>query len=249
VLSSLGFLWLVLWWILYRRPEESPRLHPDELAYIQSDQAEDSTAKLRWLHLLRYRGTWAFVVGKFVSDPIWWFFLFWLPKFLDQQYQVDIADMGTPLVLIYGVSALGSIGGGWICARLMNRGWSLNAARKGVLLACALAVVPVFLAVKVNSLWLAVAVISLATAAHCGWMANLFSLVSDIFPKKAVASVTGLGGMAGSIGGMFIAEFAGWLLETTGSYWTLFVVASSSYLIGWTIIHLLVPKIQPIRIE
>jgi len=248
-LGTLDFVWLGLWLYFYRRPQEKRGLDPAELAYIQSDPAEPPSEKLRWSHLLRYRGVWAFAVGKFLSDPIWWFFLFWLPKFLGKQYGLDLTAMGIPLVIIYSVSAVGSIGGGWMPARLINAGWSLNAARKAVMLVCALAVTPIFFAAKAESLWLAVALISLATAAHCGWMANLFSLASDICPKKAVASITGIGGMTGAVGGMLIAEFAGLLLQKTGTYWPLFLIAASAYIVAWAIICVLVPKIEPVKIQ
>lgn len=245
VLACFDFLWLAVWWLIYRRPEETVRLRPCELAYIKNDQASDAPERPRWSQLLRYRAVWAFALGKFLSDPVWWFFLFWLPKFLGTQYHLQLSAMRLPLVVIYTVSAAGSIGGGWICAKLIARGWSLNAARKGVMLACALAVTPVCVAVKVDSLWLAVAAISLATAAHCGWMANLFSLVSDVFPAQMVASITGIGTTAGAIGGMLLAESAGWLLNRTGSYWPLFVIASGSYLLAWTIVQGLIPRIEP----
>ena len=248
LLGCFDFAWLTVWWLAYRRPEDAPRLRPAELALIQSDRTEESTAKPQWSQLLRYRAVWAFAAGKFLSDPIWWFFLFWLPKFLGQQYRLDICAMRMPLVIIYGASAVGSIGGGWACAHLMARGWSLNAARKGVMLACALAVTPVCLAVKADSLFLAVGAIGLATAAHCGWMANLFSLVSDVFPRQAVASVTGIGTTAGAVGGMLLAESAGRLLQSTGSYWPLFAIASVSYSVAWLIVHLLVPRIEPLKV-
>lgn len=248
ILGLLNMVWLAAWLLFYRSPQDKRGLDPAELAYIQSDPVEAPSEKLRWSHLLRHKGVWAFAVGKFLSDPIWWFFLFWLPKFLGQQYGLNLTAMGLPLVVIYAVSAAGSIGGGWAAARLMNAGWSLNAARMGVMLVCALAVIPVFFAAQTTSLWMAVTLISLATAAHCGWMANLFSLVSDMFPKKAVASVTGIGGMAGSVGGMLIALFAGWLLEATGTYWPLFAIAAGSYITAWLIIRLLVPKIEPVNL-
>ena len=248
ILGSLDVTWLALWWIFYRRPEDKRGLHPAELAYIQSDPEEAHSAKLRWKDLLGYRGVWAFAAGKFFSDPVWWFFLFWLPKFLCKQFGLNLTAMSLPLMFIYGVSAFGSVGGGWISDRLMSAGWSLNATRKSVMLVSALAVVPVFFAAKAPGLWVAVGLISLATAAHCAWMANLFSLVSDLFPKNAVASVTGIGGMAGSVGGMLIALAAGWLLENTGSYYPLFVIAASSYVLAWIVIHLLVPKIEPVSI-
>lgn len=247
-LGLLNVIWLVWWLKIYRSPQEKHDLHPDELAYIQSDPPDTPAEKLQWVHLFRYRGVWAFAIGKFLSDPIWWFFLFWLPKFLNQKHGLSLTAMGLPLIVIYCVSAMGSIGGGWLTARLMSAGWGLNAARKSVLLIAALAVVPVVFAAKADSLWLAVALISLATAAHCAWMANLYSLVSDIFPKKAVASVTGIGGTLGSIGGMLIALLAGWILQTNGAYWPMFAIAGAAYIVAWVIIHLLVPKIQPVSI-
>lgn len=248
-LGLLNVIWLVWWLKFYRSPQEKHKLHPDELAYIQSDPPDTPAEKLQWEHLFRYRGVWAFAIGKFLSDPIWWFFLFWLPKFLNQKHGLSLTGMGLPLLVIYSVSALGSIGGGWLTARLMSAGWGLNAARKSVLLLAALAVVPVVFAAKADSLWLAVALISLATAAHCAWMANLYSLVSDIFPKKAVASVTGIGGTLGSFGGMLIALLAGWILQLNGAYWPMFAIAGSAYIVAWVIIHLLVPKIQPVHIR
>ena len=249
VLGATGFVWLALWSMVYTAPQEKRGLDPAELAYIQSDPAEAQENDIPWSQMLCYRGVWAVIVGRFMSDPIWWFFLFWLPKFLEKQHGLNLTGMGLPLVVIYTSSAVGSIGGGWASARLIDRNWSLNAARKGVMLVCALAVVPVFLAARAESLWLAVGLISLATASHCGWMANVFSLASDIFPKKAVASITGIAGMAGAVGGMLIAEFAGWLLQNTGSYWVLFTIAACSYILGWIIICLLVPTIAPIDLQ
>ena len=249
VLACFDFAWLAIWWLTYRCPEETACLDPEELQYIKNDQVVETPVRLRWSQLLRYRAVWAFAIGKFLSDPVWWFFLFWLPKFLGSQYGLDLSAMRLPLMVIYAVSAAGSIGGGWVCGRLIASGWSLNAARKCVMLFCALAVVPVCLAVNAGSLWLAVAAISLATAAHCGWMANLFSLVSDVFPAQTVASVTGIGTTAGSIGGMLLAESAGWLLHRSGSYWPLFAIASGSYVLAWLIVHLLVPRIEPVAFE
>lgn len=247
-IGATGFLWMIAWWFVYELPEKKKGVSPAELALIQSDPPEPTMEKLHWRELLRYRGVWAFVVGKLFSDPIWWFFLFWLPKFLNTKHGLDIKAMGAPLVVIYGVCMVGSIGAGWLATFLINKGWSINASRKTVMLICALATVPVGFAAKLPSLWVVVALISLATAGHSGWMANLFSMVSDIFPKKAVASVTGIGGMAGALGGMFIAELAGWLLETTGQYWPIFVLAGCSYVTAWIIICLLVPKIETVKV-
>jgi ACS family hexuronate transporter-like MFS transporter len=250
ILGATGFVWVVLWWMLYTRPEQKRGIDPAELALITGDAPDgEPKEKIPWARLLRYRGVWAFVAGKFFSDPIWWFFLFWLPKFLNKEHGLDLAGMGLPLVVIYSVSAIGSIGGGWITGRLMSSGWSLNAARKTVMLVAALAVVPVFFAASAPNLWVVVGLISLATAAHCAWMANLFSLVSDIYPTQVVASVTGIGGFAGSVGGMLIAIFTGWLLQTTGAYWPIFLTAALSYVVAWVIIALLVPKIEPLPLN
>jgi ACS family hexuronate transporter-like MFS transporter len=247
-IGAVGFLWIIAWWLMYEKPEDQKGVTQSEMELINSDPPEPPMEKLHWLHLLRYRGVWAFVVGKFFSDPIWWFFLFWLPKFLNEKHGLNIKEMGAPLVVIYGVCMVGSIGAGWLASKLISRGWSINRARKTVMLVCALATIPVGFAARLPSLWIVVALISLATAGHCGWMANLFALVSDIFPKKAVASVTGIGGMAGALGGMFIAEGAGWLLEKTGAYWPIFVLAGCSYVTAWIIICLLVPKIETIKV-
>ena len=244
ILGTLDITWLVVWLAVYRKPQEKKGLHPDELALIQSDAEEATTQPPPWKSLLGYRGVWAFVIGKFLSDPIWWFFLFWLPKFLGKQYGLNLSSLGLPLVVIYLISAFGSIGGGWGASFLIRRGWSLNKARKGIMLVCALMVVPVFFAAKTSSLWVAVLLIGMAAAAHCGWMANLFSLVSDIFPKNTIGAVIGIGSTAGSFGGMLIALFTGWLLQNTGTYWPLFAIASSSYLVAWTLVHLLVPRIE-----
>ena len=181
-----------------------------------------------WARLLRHRQTWAFAAGKFFTDPIWWFFLFWLPKFLDQTYGISLIGLGAPLVVIYLATDLGSIGGGWISSSLIHRGWSVNAGRKTAMLVCALYVVPIVLAARASSLWVAVALISLATAAHQGWSANLFTLVSDTFPRPAVGSEVGIGGFAGSVSGMLIATATGYLLEWTGSYVPIFFVAASA---------------------
>lgn len=248
-IGAVGFLWMIVWWLIYEKPEDKKGLDPQELAFIQSDPADASAEKIPWLHLFRYRGVWAYVIGKLFTDPIWWFFLFWLPKFLNQKHGLDIQAMGLPLVVIYGVCVLGSIWAGWLASRLIHKGWSINASRKTVMLICALATVPVGFAAKLPSLWVVVALISLATAGHCGWMANLYSLVSDIFPKRAVASVTGIGGMAGALGGMFIAELVGWMLETTGQYWPIFVMAACSYVSAWILICILVPKIETMKIK
>jgi MFS transporter, ACS family, hexuronate transporter len=243
-----GFAWLAAWLAIYRRPEEHPRLSKEVLALIRSDPIK-SAVGIPWASLLRHRQTWAFAVGKFFTDPIWWFFLFWLPKFLDKTYGISLLEIGPPLVVVYLAADVGSIGGGWISSSLIRRGWSVNAGRKTAMLACALCVVPIVLAVRASSLWVAVGLISLATAAHQGWSANLFTLVSDMFPRHAVASVVGIGGFAGSASGMVISTATGYLLQWTGSYVPIFVVAALAYLVALFAVHLLVPDLQPVRLN
>jgi MFS transporter, ACS family, aldohexuronate transporter len=246
--GAIGFLWLVVWWWVYRPPEEHPRLSPAEFAYIRSD-AEEPAARIPWLRLARYRQTWAFALGKFMTDPIWWFYLYWLGKFLNEKHGVTLAKVGPPLIVIYLIADVGSIGGGWLSSFLIKRGWSINSARKTTMLICALCVVPVVFATQTSSLWTAVVLIGLAASAHQGWSANLFTLASDMFPRHAVGSVVGFGGMAGAVGGMFIATAVGHLLQLTGSYVPVFLGAGTIYLLALGLIHLLVPTLAPARVD
>jgi ACS family hexuronate transporter-like MFS transporter len=248
ITGATGFAWLVCWLAIYRKPEEHPRLSPSELAHIRSDPVEPTIA-IPWSHLLRHRQTWAFAAGKFCTDPIWWFFLFWLPKFLAKEHGISLTGLTLPLVVIYLAADVGSIGGGWISSTLIHRGWSVNAGRKTAMLVCALCVVPILLAARASNLWVAVGLISLATAAHQGWSANLFTLVSDTFPRRAVASVVGIGGFAGAASGMLIATATGYLLQWTRSYVPIFFVAASAYLIALAVIHALVPDLQPAKLQ
>ena len=239
----LGFISLTLWLVFYDIPERQKRVSREEVAYIQSDSPEPPAEKIPWVKLLKYRQTWAFVIGKFLTDPIWWFYLYWLPSFLNQRYHLDLAHLGFPLIVIYTMVTIGSIGGGWMSGAFIKRGWSINRGRKMVMLISAILIVPIVLASSVTEWW-AVLLIGLAAASHQSWSANLFTIVSDMFPKKAVGSVVGLGGMAGAIGGMLIATAAGFILQFTGSYLSLFIVAGSVYLLALLIIQLLVPKIR-----
>jgi len=248
VSGALVLVWLATWLGIYRRPREHKQLTASELAYIESDPA-DTPGRTPWLALLRHRQTWAYAIGKFLTDPIWWMFLFWLPDFFAKQYGLDLMSFGPPLVAIYVLSDLGSIAGGWLSSRLIKRGWSVNAGRKTAMLTCALCVLPVCLAIGADSLWLAVGIIGLATAAHQGWSANLYTLPSDLFPRRAVGSIVGIGGTLGAVGGMCMAKFAGWVLETTGSYMPMFILAGSTYLLALAIIHLLVPDMRQAALE
>ena len=234
----------IFFWVrMYRRPQEHPGLAAAELRYIQSDPS-DPTIKVAWHRLLPHRQTWAFLIGKFLTDPIWWFLLFWLPKFLNTKYGLSLTTMGLPLVIIYNAASVGSIFGGWLPARLLKAGWTVNPARKSAMLLCALAVIPIMIAGEAHNLWVAVGLISLAAAAHQGWSANIFTLASDMFPQRVVGSVIGIGGAAGAAGGMGIATLAGFILQRTGSYIPLFILAGSAYVIALLIIHLLAPRLQ-----
>ena len=248
VTGAIGFLWLLWWWRAYDTPEEHPRLNPGELAYIRSDPPEQVTP-VSWFELLRHKQAWAFAIAKFMTDPIWWLYLFWVPDFLNRNHGLDLKTIGLPLVVIYLVADVGSIGGGWLSSRLLKRGWSVNAARKTAMLVCALAVVPMVFASGTKSLWMAVALVSLAAAAHQGWSANVFTIASDTFPRRAVGSVVGFGGMAGAVGGMLIAKITGYVLEWTGSYLPVFIIAGSTYLVALAIVHLILPHLEPARLE
>ncbi len=247
ITGALGFIWLLFWLIIYKKPEEDPNLSKTELAYIQSDPPEPTT-RIPWGRLFPHRQTWAFAIGKFMTDPIWWVYLFWLPDFLQKNHGLDLKTFGIPLAIIYIIADVGSIGGGWISGALIKRGWSINAGRKIAMLICALAVVPIVFASMTSNLWIAVILIGIAAAAHQGWSANIFTTASDMFPKQAVGSVVGIGGMAGAIGGMFIAKLVAYILETTGSYVPIFAIAASAYLIALLVIHLLAPRLEPARI-
>lgn len=248
LLGVLSAIWIVPWAVTYRQPERHPRLAATELAYIQSDPQE-AAVRVPWVRLVPHRQTWAFLVGKFLTDPIWWFFLYWLAKFLNQQYGLTRTGLGWPLVIVYTGSMVGSVCGGWLPAKFLKMGWSLNRARKTAMLICAVAVLPVSFAATGGKLWLTVALVSLATAAHQGWSANLFTLPSDTFPKQAVASVVGIGGFGGAVGGMLIATLTGLVLERTHSYVPMFVMASLAYLVAIAIIHLVLPTLERANLE
>jgi MFS transporter, ACS family, hexuronate transporter len=245
--SVLSALWLITWLLYYRPPERHPKVSQSELDYIRAGGEEKTspTRRISWPRLLRHRQTWAFAAGKFLTDPVWWFLLFWLPKFLHHRYGLNLTELGPPLVVIYVMADVGSVAGGWIAGRFMRMGWSVNAARKVAMLLCALAVVPIVAAPRIHELWGAVALIGLATAAHQGWSANLFTTASDLYPSAAVASVVGLGGFAGAVSGALVATGVGYLLQATGSYALLFGIAGCMYLLALAIIHALVPRLTP----
>ncbi|MEC3909266.1 MFS transporter [Sphingobium sp. CR2-8] len=242
-----GVLWLIAWLVFYRRPEEHKKISAEELAYIRQDPA-DPVEPIGWGRLITVRETWAYAIGKFCIDPIWWFFLFWLPGYLGTRYGLDLLSFGPPLVAIYLLSDLGSVAGGWMSSRLMKAGRTVNAARKLTMLLCACAVLPVFFAQSIDNLWLAVLVIGIATAAHQAFSANLYTLPSDLFPRGAVGSVVGIGGTVGAIGGMVMAKYAGYVLDGIGSYTPLFAVAGSAYFVALAAVHLLSPRLARVTV-
>ncbi len=246
--GAIGFLWLGIWWVLYRPPESHPRLAKAEFDYIRGDPAEAVTP-VPWLKLIGYRQTWALALGKFMTDPIWWFYLYWLGKFLNEKHGLSLSKLGPPLIAIYLIADVGSVGGGWLSSFLIKSGWSINAARKSTMLACALCVMPIVFATQVASLWAAVGLIGLAAAAHQGWSANIFTLASDMFPRRAVGSVVGIGGFGGAVGGMLIATAVGHLLQWTGSYVPVFLLAGAAYLLALLVIQVLAPRLTPPRLD
>jgi len=239
----LSIIWLIAWWLIYKRPADQPRLSAEERAYIQQD-AEDPVTPIPWVQLLGKRETWAYALGKFFIDPVWWFYLFWLPGYLGERYHLDLKSFGPPLIVIYVLSDLGSVVGGWLSSSLIRRGYSVNAARKIAMLICAFGVLPIFFAQRINNMWLAVAIIGLATAAHQAFSANLYTLPADLCPRSAVGSVIGIGGTMGAVGGMIFSKYAGYILDATGSYAVLFGLAASAYLIALVLIQLLSPKLK-----
>lgn len=246
--GALGFVWLLFWIPVYRRPEEHPRLSAAELAHIKSDPPESET-KIAWLQLLPHRQTWAFAIGKFMTDPVWWFYLFWFAKFLDTNYHISLRQLSVPVIVVYVLADVGSVGGGWLSSRLIKQGWTVNKARKTAMLICAICVVPVVLAAFVTNMWVAVILIAVAASAHQGWSCNIFTMASDMFPRRAVGSVVGIGGMAGAIGGSLFASATGYVLQATHSnYVPIFIACGSAYLIALLIIHLLVPKLEPAKV-
>ena len=248
VTGGLGFVWLIFWWLAYDAPERHSAVSPEELAYIQSDPA-DPPAHIPWLNLLGYRQVWAFIVGMALSAPIWWFYLYWVPGFLEKQHGIDLISMGPPLIAIYLLADVGSIAGGWLSSTLIKRGWSVNAARKTALLTCALCVVPVFVVPLTANLWVATFLIGLAAAAHQGFSANLYTLVSDMAPRKVVSSIVGLGGMAAGFVAMGFQRLTGRILDTwTDGYMVIFLIASCAYLVNLLIIHALTPRMEPMKI-
>jgi ACS family hexuronate transporter-like MFS transporter len=246
--GATGFIWLIFWLTLYSKPEAHRGISKAELAHIQSDPVE-SSASVPWVRILPTREAWAFAVAKLLSDPIWWFYLFWLPGYLQETFKLDIHSNRAPVIAAYLISTVGSVFGGWLSGAMIKRGKSINVARKTAMGICALSVLPVLYAPFCDNLWIVVGLVGLAMAAHQGWSANLFTLVGDMFPKAAVGSVVGFGGMIGSAGGVVFQLATGRVVHLTHSYIPIFVVCGSSYLVALLFVHLLSPRLQPAKLD
>ncbi len=257
-------MWLIFWFLLYEVPARHAKLTKAEFDYIHSDVedtaavAEETESKISWMKLLGFRQTWAFVLGKFLTDPVWWFYLFWLPDFLNKQYGLEGTDIALPVALVYTMSTIGSIGGGWLPLNFIRNGMSVFKARKTSMLLYALLVLPIVFAQQLGQvdMWLAVFIIGVAASAHQAWSANIFTTVSDMFPKRAVATITGIGGMAGGLGGIMLSALVQKQMfvyyESIGqieiAYYIMFFICGGAYLLAWAIMQLLVPKMKPIEL-
>jgi len=243
-----GFVWLVFWLWMYRNPAEHPGVSKEEAALITSDPP-DTIEDTPWARLLPLRQTWSFALGKFFTDGVWWFYLFWLPKYLQETFGLTLAQIMIPTLVVYNISTVGSVAGGWLSSSLIGRGWSINASRKTALLVCALCVVPLLYAPYSKNVWVVVGLVSLAAAAHQGWSANLFTLASDMFPRSAVGSVTGIGAAVGAVGSALVQKAAGYVTTWTHSYLLMFLFCGSAYLIGLGIMQVLTPHDEPAQLD
>jgi len=244
--GGFSLTWLIVWWMTYKSPELDTKVGAVELAHIRSDPAEPSK-RVPWIKLMAYRQTWALVIGKGLTDPVWWFLLFWLPSYFTSAFGMKLTGLALPLVVIYNAAAVGSIGGGWLPAQGVKLGLSVKVARRLAMLLCAVTVMPIMLIGTIHSLWLAIAIISVAVAAHQGWSANIFTLASDMFPRSAVGSATGFAGFGGAIGGIAAASIVSHALDRYHSYSGLFIGAGLAYITALLIIQLLVPKQDLVR--
>ncbi|MFI1744377.1 MFS transporter [Thalassobellus sediminis] len=253
ITGLLGFVWIIFWLLIYRTPEKHKKVSAKELAYILSDNDTDTVAEtinskeITWGSLFKYRQTYAICLSRFFTDWVWWFFLFWAPDFLNKTQNIDLKDSIMPLIVIYTMASIGGIFGGGLSSKFIKIGKSIDFARKTAILICAMLVLPLIFATQFNNLWIVVVIIGFATAAHQGWASNIFTVVSDIYPKKAVATMVGLSGFTGAIGGAFAASFVGLVLDISGSYTLIFVIASTMYLLAWLILKLMIPEIKPIE--
>lgn len=254
ITGAFDLVWIIFWLAIYKRPQDHPRVSPAELALINSDPPE-TTVKIPWRRLFPHRQAWAFAVCKGMTDCFWWFYLTGAPYFFADRFGLTLKSRSAPVACIYLFASAGSIAGGWLSGHFMKIGWTVNKARKITFLICACCVLPVFYAALTDSKWLAVALITLAASAHQAWSANAFSLAADMFPRRVVGSVTGFGGFAGSVGAIALFLVVGQIRETaiqqgrTGDYFLIFLAASLAYITALAIVHLLAPKLEPVRME
>ncbi len=252
ITGLLGFIWIIFWLLIYRPPEKHKKVSEKELNYILSDndpvtELADATG-ITWGSLFQHRQTYAICLTRFLTDWVWWFFLFWAPDFLNKTQDIDLKSTVLPLIVIYTMASIGGIFGGGLSSRLIKSGRSVDFSRKTAIFVCATLILPLIFATEVQNLWVVVVIIGFATAAHQGWASNIFTVVSDIYPKKAVGTMVGLSGFTGSIGGALAASFVGLVLEFSGSYTLIFVIASSMYLLAWAILKIMIPQIKPITL-
>lgn len=257
ITGALGFVWLIFWWRLYELPSRQTRINQAEYDYIHSDNEPDTSkeAPVKWLELFKIRQTWAFVFGKMLTDPIWWFFLYWLPSYFAEAFKLNLSKPSPELVIVYTATTVGSIGGGYLSGYFIKKGWPVFRARKTAMLIFAFAVMPIMAAQYTTNIWQAVVLISLAAAAHQAWSANIFTTASDMFPKKAVSSVVGIGGMAGSVGGILFPLLVGIILDNYkaagnigGGYNVIFIICGFAYLLAWGVMHVFSPKMERVNI-
>lgn len=248
--GAVGLVWLIFWWWFYERPEDHPRLSAEEFKFIREGEEEPVTEKTPMLPLLKYRQLWAFALGKMLTDPVWWFYLFWLPKFLSTNYGINGRARIPYLTVVYIIADVGSVGGGWLAAALIKRGWTLNRARKFTLFIFAFIMPLVTITYYAKNAWIAVILIGIAAGAHQGWSANLFTLTADMFPRKAVGSAVGIGSCAGALGGVMMSTYVGSVLDKSPSYYLpMFIIAGLTYLVAWVVIQLLAPRLEPAKVE
>ena len=239
--------WILYWYVKYRKPADHPTLTGQELRFIYQEAAEKMGPATPWVKLLGYPQTWAYAIPKFLTDPIWWFYLYWLPSFFSARFHLDLSHLGLPVIIVYNASTFGSVAGGWLPAMFTRLGMSNQKARMAAMWFCGVLVIPVFWVTYLNSEWTAIALLCLATAAHQGFSANLLTTPSDMFPRTAVGSVAGIGGMLGSVGGFLLANFAGYILQLTHSYASLFAIAASAYVVSLVIMFLLAPGLKKVE--
>ncbi len=262
ITGSIGFLWVIAWFLIYEKPQKHTKLSAAEFEYIHSDKDEtieteaEKAVSVPWLKLLSYRQAWGFVLGKFITDPVWWFYLLWLPDFLNKQYGLTPEQFAFPVALVYIIASVGSVFGGWLPMQLIKNNWAVPKARKTAMLIYAIMVMPIITAQYLGSInmWLAVLIIGLAAASHQAWSANIYTTVSDAFPKRAVASVTGLGGAAGGLGGILLT----WLVQKrmfvyydsihqlSTAYYIMFAICALAYITAWTVMFYLTKSKKPV---